>query len=326
MHPSANYIRYLVIKGLAELGRLGPQNPPPQPATDASKAEKIAYNKWHAATARIHTTVDNTLLKLNLPPISGTKYQLIYDDVVLPRGFRFFNLHHEPTREYMEEQGVVSIWSPTEVEMQVFTILKTKLAMDTIKILLMGNLPAVEVTSKVARKHRVEITADSVELFRYYFWNVDAIGFEDWELLLRGHHMRGMLLSTLHGSPDQARYRAGFNPKVDAKQSMRDIYRTLHFRIEGTRHLQDNEKTANLIGKLSKELVNVHGAIYGEGSALEDILRDFKAFVMETEEPDVTSIHDLAPEGNYSESGVQVISDGGNGHDDDGSELEDGGA
>jgi len=272
-HPSTYYIKFLIVRAVA-------------------RHEEIDARK-----------VNRVLGEYDLLNVSDFEYEDILHRIKVPKDIQFRDFEHERTVEYMKMQGIYEIWNPTPAQAEVFRILRQGMVADTVKILLMGRLPSAEISQLVAQKHDFDATPVAIETFASFFWNVSLTGYSEWELLLRGRHMRGHMLACLYGSKDQARYRAGFNPKVEGKRSLKDLHRTVHFRVEATRFMQDNEDMANIVSKLSKELVSVHQAIYGEGAGLEDVLREFKAFMMKTREPNIKPLRELAPEGNYSGSG-----------------------
>jgi hypothetical protein len=74
-------------------------------------------------------------------------------------------------------------------------------------------------------------------------------------------------------------------------------------RVEATRLLPDNKDTVRMLATLSKELVGVHNALYGEGAGVEDMMKELQRFIMERNAPNVVPITKLAPKGNFSGSG-----------------------
>jgi hypothetical protein len=276
-HPSTNYVRYLVVRGAAE-GDL----------RDADST--LAY----------YNEVVDTLTYYNLPPIGDRSFERLIWELRVPLGLQVNNLRHKKTQEYMKQEGLYDIWNPTPKQKEVFNLLRRPLAMDTIKVLLMGHIFPDEISGRVARKHRLEVSEEAVAMFAHYFWDVEFVSQLDWKSLLQGHPLKDHMMAALNGSPEQARYRAGFTPAIDGERTLKDAHMAIHFRIEATRNMPDSPDTASVLARLAKELVNIHQSIYGEGAGLEEILRKFKAFKMETKDPEVREIMDLAPSGNYS--------------------------
>jgi len=277
-HPSTNYVRYLIIRGSAEFDLVG------------DNAARVAY----------FNEVVDTLIYYNLPALGEVRFDRMVQELNVPQGLQVNNPRHPRTQRFMEEAGVSDIWNPSPAQKETLGLLRRPLAMDTIKILLMGHLTPEEVAARVSLKHRMDVSEDAIRLFAYYFWDVEAVSHIEWKNFLQGHPLKDHMMAALNGSPDQARYRAGFSPVIDGEQTLKDAHMAIHFRIEATRNMPDTTDTAAVIARLAKELVAIHQAIYGEGAGLEEILRKFKAFKMETTDPEVRAITDLAPSGNYS--------------------------
>jgi hypothetical protein len=268
-HPSTNYARYLIVRGAAE--------------------GDLSYDE-----------IVDTLTYYNLPGMAEIRFKRLEAELKVPNDLQVNNLRHKKTERYMQAEGLYDIWNPTAPQKEVFDLLRRPLAMDTIKILLMGHIVPEEIVARVAARHRLELSEDAIGMFSYFFWDVEAVGQLEWKGYLTGHPLKDHMMAALNGSPDQARYRAGFSPAIDGERTLKDAHMAIHFRIEATRNMADNADTAGVIARLSKELVAIHQAIYGEGAGLEEILRKFKAFKMETVEPDAKPIMELAPSGNYS--------------------------
>lgn len=277
-HPSARYIKYLIIR---------------------AKATKFAA---------LLLNVNRVLKSLDLLEVGEDEFTHMVESISVPAGIQFWAPEHERTIEFMKKSQVYEMWNPGKTEEETYSLLKQSLIAETAKILLMGRLEPDEVASLLSMKHGYAVSPSCIEIFRDYFWNVATTSYEEWNTLLTGKQLRGHLLACLYGSKDQARYRAGFNPKVEGKRSLKDLHRTLHFRLEATRFMQDSAHTAETVASLSRELVNVYQAIYGEGAGLEDVLREFKAFMLQNRDPEVVSIKELAPNGNFTGSGVKFLS------------------
>lgn len=304
-HPATNYLKYLVIKGLAE-GRIADARVRREAREAAVRAQHKGPTEQDFNFSTYHREVQDVLIEYNIPSVSEGELSLIAERVHAPRYLQFGNPHHTATADYMKKAGVYSAWRPAPGERELFySLLKLNMVKDLIKILLMGRVSPLEISSRVSKKFKVDIPVPAVELFHYYFWNVPIVSHNEWREHLRGDFLKDHMMSALDGSPGQALYRAGFNPKIDGDITLKDLQRTIHYRLEATRMMGDNSETASIISRLSKELVAVHQILYGEGAGLEDTLKKFREFKMELKNSNVQDIRVLAPHGNFSNSGTE---------------------
>jgi hypothetical protein len=272
-HPSTYYIKYLVAKGWPN-----GENP---------------------------VTINQSLEDLGLLKISDEEFDRIAASLSPPKGFVPQNPSHQPTMKFMRAEKIFSIWQPSKDDKDVLDLFLVPQVKETIQILLMGRLPAEEIAIRVDKKYSRETSVKLIEAFSHYFWNVKLASLQEWNELLYRHSLRDHYLAALWGSRNQALFRAGFSPQIDGKKALREAHRNIAMRLEASRMLPDTKDTTAILGRLSKELVMVHMALFGEGAGLEESMRDLKKFKMErNEENNVVSIHSLAPKGNFSGSGV----------------------
>lgn len=254
--------------------------------------------------------INEELRSVHALSIDPDDFELLIRDIYVPVGLQYFNYRHHATAEFMKSQGLYEVWNPAVGGAELFHLLNHAQATETAQILLMGRIHPKEVVDKLYRKHRLSVTTEAIELFKRVLWDVDATSYSEWHRLLKTAPLRTSFLACLHGSPDQARFRAGFQPMIEGKKTLKDAYRTIHFMIEGLRGRPDSKEAASMIAMLSKELAGLYNAIYGDGAGLEDVLREFKAFMLQPEDPKIKPLKDLAPLGNFSNSGVKFIEDG----------------
>jgi hypothetical protein len=301
-HPSSNYVRYLLVKGLAE-GKIVDAKTLAKARAANPRGLKCDEDE---ALEFFCGEVIRDLITLQLPPLLGEwELERYLNQVKLPRSFQFWNPNHGSSAEFMRDQGIYEMWAPTASDKRLFDMLSLKPVVDTVKLLIMGRVNVVEIPDWVRQKHKVDIDPETLRLFKHYFWDTDIASYDEWSVYLRSSASKHHLLSAYAGSPAQALYRAGFNPRIDGKRALNDVQRSIHFRLEATRSMPDNAETASIISRLAKELASIHQVLYGEGAGLEEVLRKFQQLRMANKDPGVVDIRKLAPHGNFSNSGVK---------------------
>lgn len=298
-HPSSQYLKFLLVKGVCEQHILSYAESEEGRLTqtdDGPYYEDIRFNDFVSATEEVCAALD-------IPKASEFDLMQQYKVLSIPDKLQFHNTGHKKTVAFMKKEGLYDLWSIAEEDKGLFTILRSHLVADTVKILLMGGVPHDEIASRVFKKFIVAISDNSVSLFARYFWDVLGPSMAEWQFYLEGDPRRDHFVASLSGSPAQALYRAGFNPKVDRKRLLTAVQREVYFRIEAARNMPDDVHTATIIAKLSAQAVAVTEALDGAGAGLEDILRKFREFKMQLDKVDAPPISMLAGGGSYSGSG-----------------------
>lgn len=269
-HPTQNYIKFTVLRN------------------------------WPSETV---DTINYMLAGCRFPEIAVSDFDVLVQELEIPKGFNPENETHEPTIACFREHQVYSMWMGRQEAVDAVALAELPHIRETVQLLLMGRFDAKEISARIRPKFKKNIPPKAIEAYRHYFWNPDVLGMKDLRTLLWADPMRDAYLAATWGSKNQALFRAGFNPTIDGKRALKEAHRNLYMRLESTRIMPDNKDTARTVATLAKELVTVHNALYGEGAGVEDMMKELQRFVMERNAGNVVPIHQLAPKGNYSGSG-----------------------
>ena len=287
MHPSAAYIRFILAR------------------------------QWGEEAAASSLSVTEELLSMGLLPIVDKAFDRIRAHFNPPEGFKFMNRKQPASVRFMKLQGLHAMWVADEdVKRAVNELVGQKLVTDKIHILLMGDLPSEVIAEKITKKFRInpDITPKMIEAYRHFFWNRLAWGMDEWTEALHTRTSSDALLSSLQCGPQQALFRAGFSPKYDPKQALRDLHRQMAFRIQYLGFAGDTKNTVQLLCQLSREERALYERLYGEGSGLLEQAKEVRRFLMEHRTPNVKDLDKLIEEqgGSRSNDGGEVrqITDG----------------
>lgn len=285
-HPSTTYVRYLIVKALSD-GEL-----------DANTEED-----YDRQVRKLVVGVNRTLRQFNLVRISDNEFVHLLDNSEIPESFQFRNKRHSASAKFMAASGLTEAWNFSDGFRLSLELLHQPKTADIVKLLLVGGLKDDEISRKIGEKSDLDVPTDGVSMYRKYFWNAKSVSEQEWEHLLAHHPHQSRVMASFNGGRTAALFHSGFDPEIDEKGAIKDVYRILHFRAKSTMHLPDNKETAEILARLAKEMVAIHQALYGEGSELEEVLKKFKMFKMGLKESGVKSINEIAPNGNYSGSG-----------------------
>jgi hypothetical protein len=248
-------------------------------------------------------TVNTTLRSFGIPEVTQEEFDQIEAALDPPPNFSPNSRTHKPTIAFLKAERVWTLWAAKKDDLHSVDIINAPQVKETTQLLLMGRFNAEEISKRVKMKYGKELSPRTFEAYRHYFWNPELVGMQELRQFLWTHPMRDAYIAAMWGSKNQALFRAGFSPAIDGRKALKEAHRNLAMRVEATRLLPDNKDTVRMLATLSKELVGVHNALYGEGAGVEDMMKELQRFIMERNAPNVVPITKLAPKGNFSGSG-----------------------
>lgn len=255
-------------------------------------------------------SVNFTLQDYGLPVATEEMFERLRSIFVAPENFHFNSPSHEETIVFMREEKIHTIWDPDEDMKRVLSEMlgdTNRILQQTVHILMMGDVPSIIVAQHVSKKYRLteSITEDMVDLYRHYFWRVRNLNEREWEALLADDPHFDKYISSLYCGAQQAMFRAGFNPRYDVKQALRDTHRQVTFRIQYMGFKSDSKRNIDLLIKMSREQRSLYAILYGEGGGFAEQMREVRRFLLEHKIPDVKALDELIGEdGSYSGDGT----------------------
>ena len=246
-----------------------------------------------------------TLEQYGLPRVNESQFEYLRTTFEAPDTFRFNNRNHAASVAFMKEEKLFSLWKATEDMTRVLKEMVGVNIQHTTHLLLMGDVPSKVIADKVSRKFRLQksITEGMVDHYRHYFWRVQSLTEREWEEFLAGDRYYDQFMASLYGGDQQALFRAGFNPKYDYKQGLRDTHRQIVFRIQYLGFQADDKRIIDQLIKMSREQRSLYTLLYGEGGGFEEQVKEIRRFLMEHREPAVKILEELIAEGDGSYSG-----------------------
>jgi hypothetical protein len=242
-------------------------------------------------------SINETLKAFGLLALPEPEYNRIRTDFKPPVGFRFNNVKHKETREFMTAEKLTTLWQPTPEDGRVIDELidgHRKLTLD-LQLLLTGDLPHDIIAKKLSEKYRLKpvVTERMISMYYHYFWNVTLCTPLEFNALLEGNPTKDAFMSSLYCGEQQALYRAGFSPKVDGNRALKEAYRQAFFRLEALRFKPDTKDTTSSYSVLTTRMLGLHEVLYSGGTGLQDQLKEFRSIMMKTKDPVVKSITDV---------------------------------
>lgn len=277
-HPSENFIKYLMTSGH-------------QSALD---------NTWVAT------------MVLNLGyPTPDTEYLLwLRSDLAskMPQGFDPANRYHAASRRFMKAENIFGIHTGDKYVYEANNLVMNLRMRPVVESLLLGRIEPKEVAKKINSKHATFYTAEGIDAYRHYYWQVGILRVEDWALILEAYELqRANTLAIVQGGAAMALHKMGFQQSIDSKSMLRTMQETLFFDFQEWKTKKHGSERTKALSMLAKGAVMVDEQLSQADSAMKDSLKAFEQFRMETERRAVPGMGEIAPGGNFSNSGAKLI-------------------
>lgn len=280
-HPSDYYIRYLLAASW---------NEPDQPLTLEA--------------------VNQTLEDMGLLPMKDRQWDYLLATFQAPPDFLFNNTNHAPTVAFMKRERIYTIWVSDQDMSRILVEIMgghgNRIYQHDLHILLMGNIPFSVIAEKLNRKYFIaqSLTERMIDLYQHYFWRRENLTKVQWAKFLDGDPNYDDYVAPLMCGEQQALFRAGMNPKYDYKQSLRDAHRQGSFRLQYLAYKPDDKRTADIYGKLTREIRALH-VLLNEGGGFDEQLKEARHWAMEHSPEKIPALTDVVGEnGSYSGDGT----------------------
>lgn len=226
----------------------------------------------------------------------------------LPAGFDPDNRLHRPTMKYLRKHGVYELFFQNAESAEALGILSDPTKRLEIEKLILARLDKKAVVLKINKLHNWHLTAAGVEMYEHFFWNYRLLTWDDWgRFLYKRSGNYGLFITLLRAGPDLAFHHLGLEQAIESKQMIQRAQRIAYFTLEEVAQQPGTQPDkVKAVGILTKALIESHEALSTSDMALKDVLKGFERFRMTSPEPQPPDIKELAPSGNYSDSGKEV--------------------
>jgi hypothetical protein len=226
----------------------------------------------------------------------------------VPAGWNPADRLHRPSMKYLRDQEVYELFYPTNGIEDAWGYLSEPSKRMVVEQILLARLDLHVAAQKVNRQYNWHLTEEGLMMYRHYFWNVKLLTFDEWGRYLYGRSaMYDRYMALLHSGPKLAFFHLRLEQTLESKKMIQRTQEIAYFALEEV-NLQPGVKADKVkaIGVLGKVVTDCHNALSTSDMALSAVLKEFERFRMEHPELSPPDIKKLAPNGNYSGSGVDA--------------------
>jgi hypothetical protein len=229
-------------------------------------------------------------------------------NVKKPAGFQPDNKYNRISVRFMRDEGIYALHNQDRHAKEARNILMNLRARPIIENLLLGRMEPKDIAKKVNARLGEFFTAEGIDAYRHYFWDVSKLSVEDWSKLLQDYDVqRQNTLAILQVGPSMALHKMGFNQSIDSKTVLKDMMEMVYFDAREWKSKAHGIDRTRAITALSKAAVMIDTGLSAADNALKDSLKAFEQFRMKHAKGEVKSVREVAPDGNFSGSGVKLL-------------------
>lgn len=227
--------------------------------------------------------------------------------VKVPPGFDPLNKLHRPSVKFLRDENVYELFHKTDAMEVAWAVLVDPTMRLVVEQILLARLDLKSSCQKMNAKHGWKLTVEGLEMFQHYFWNVPHLTFDEWGRFLYGRSaMYERYMGLLTAPPQLAFFHLRLEQALDSKKMIQRTQEIAYFTLEEVAQKPgvstDKVKAINMLGKT---VLDCHAALSTSDMALKDVLQQFEKWRMEHPQSAPPDIKKLAPDGNFSGSGLE---------------------
>lgn len=277
-HPSEAFIKYLITSGKRE----------------AKDDNWITYQ----------------LGTLGLPPAEEGYIEVVRErlEQLIPSPFKPNDRYHKESRKFLHAEGIFGLHNPDAATEEANNLLTNIKARSVIEQLLLGRIPAVEISRRLAADAKEAVSPEAIECFKSYYWNVDKLRQEDWAILFADKEVKlEKIKAILDCGAGLALHLAGFREEVEGKKLIKDMLEGVKWDFEQWMTQPRSEARTRSLNSLAKSACMLDTQLNSKTEQINKAFEMLEKFRVSHSNSEAPSIADVAPAGNFTQSGVKLV-------------------
>jgi DNA/RNA-binding domain of Phe-tRNA-synthetase-like protein len=277
-HPSENFLKFLMT----------------------SSSQGAGDDNW----------VKNTVYSLGFPMPDKAYVAWLRQDLFtrVPVNFQPQNRYHRDSVRFMRAEGIYALHQPDKGAREAAILVTNLRARPIVENLLLGRMDAKEIAKKTNQRLAEFHTAEGIEAYGRYYWNVSLLRVEDWAKLLEDYEIqRQQALSIVQGGAAMALHKMGFQQQIESKTMLKEMMEGLFFDFREWKNMPLSASKTKAITTIARTAAAVDEQLSQADSAMKESLKAFEQFRMKHAEQMVPDVRSIATAGNYTGSGARLL-------------------
>jgi hypothetical protein len=245
-----------------------------------------------------------------LPPPDETYLGMLRQEIPpQPAVFTLNDKNHRPSTQYMRDQGIYDLVFPdTDMNAALDVLFDTSKRV-IVEQAILTRLDLKLLAMRLNKKHTWHLTEEMLSLYRHCFWNVNLLTFDHWGRYLYGRSaMYANYMTLLRADQKLSLYHLRMEQVMESKDLIRRAQEIAAMTLEEVAMVPGvPADKIKAIGVLGKVITDCHAAMSTSDMAMGSVLKQLQKFRVTPSEAPARSIHLLAPAGNFTGSGAEVV-------------------
>lgn len=240
-----------------------------------------------------------------IPYIASLRAAVLAD---YPVDYEPQNRYNRESVRYLRAHGIWSLHNQTPDVIDAIQLLSDHTIRRDLEKLLLGRIDFKEITSRLNSRFRRFLTTEAVTAYGHYFFNCSVMKMADWVAFFERYDRaeQHKSLAIVQGGSSMALHVAGFRQDIETKEMLRDMMETINFDFKDWKNAPRSLDRTRAFATLAKAATGIDERLSESSTAVRDHLAVFKQWQMTHSPSQVKGIEDIAPHGNFSESGADL--------------------
>jgi hypothetical protein len=204
-----------------------------------------------------------------------------------------FRMDTEATRGWVRRQRIMSLASEDPSATAARDLLGDNRARPVLEALLIADTPLEEIPGYVQQLSGTAPTKRTVNLFRHYFWNRDALSTQQWYDYLEVHANGEMLRSCFNRGKEYALWRLGCRIEVPQEDVLKGVFHESAMRFFETAERPNTRDTAMTAKMWAENIFKATEELNKTGDAVKQVLDGLKDIAIKLGKREISSLEDL---------------------------------
>lgn len=240
-----------------------------------------------------------------VPYVQDLRAALMAD---FPVNFDPTDRYNRASVKYLSTHGIRSLHAQSDGTKEAIMLLQDSQVRPVLEKLLLGRVAMKEIAIRLNTRFNKFLTEEEVRDYGHYFFNVSVMKIDAWMVFFDQYNRieQQKSLAILQGGGAMALHVAGFKQDFDTKDMLKDMMETIVFDFKDWKNAPRSLDKTRALATLAKAATGIDERLSESSTAVRDHLALFKQWQMTHAPGVVKGIDDVAPHGNFSESGADL--------------------
>ena len=245
--------------------------------------------------------IEETLDRYELPSAPKKYLDSLKKDLDsrAPENFRI-DKDDKDSVDFAKELGIYNLLFPDKYTFEAYSLLGTLHIRADLEKFILSREDSAKISKLLTSKYKTPVTKDAIDRYIAYFWNVNEMKLDDWELVLADKKDKRESITILKAGPDYARHVLGFAQKCQIKQSLEDIANIMGNDLKLIKLMPESSEKAKTLSMYAQSLIKIDEKLNTVGSSIQDDIAVFERVRISHSKVDIAAIEELSSLGTFT--------------------------